>query len=147
MLLDEKDFSDKYELSSIEEIGLGSGVFSNSSINLISNFIFTNLKFIYLNGNGLKSLNFVEHLNCENLEEFWARNNLITDFIPLIKFKKLKVINLKNNPISDITKLNYFIINFIKLQKIDFESSNIDKNDENNKKIIEEIQKKILFKH
>ena len=147
MIKDKKDYTIKYEMPSVEEIGLGGGVFSDSSIDLLSNFIFTNLKIIYLSGNCLKSLKFVESMNCENLEEFWAVRNLITDFSPLVKFMKLKMINLSNNPISDITQLNYFITNFIKLEKISFENTNIDKNDENNKKIIEEARKKIVFKY
>ena len=147
MIKDKKDYSIKFEIPSVEEIGLGGGVFSDSSIDLLSNFIFTNLKIIYLSGNCLKSLKFVENMNCENLEQFWAARNLITDFSPLVKLIKLKVINLSNNPISDITQLNYFITNFIKLEKISFENTNIDKNDENNKKIIEEARKKIVFNY
>ena len=147
MIKDKKDYTIKYEMPSVEEIGLGGGVFSDSSIDLLSNFIFTNLKIIYLSGNCLKSLKFVESMNCENLEEFWAVRNLITDFSPLVKFMKLKMINLSNNPISDITQLNYFITNFIMLEEISFENTNIDKNDENNKKIIEEARKKIIFKY
>lgn len=133
-----------YDCSTIEEIGLTKGVFSDESIELISKFKFEKLKILYLNCNNLSNLSFVEKLNCniENLEEFWLTSNDISEFYPLIKFNNLIKIILKDNIISNIDKLVDFVKHFNKLKIIDFTENEIDKNNKDNYEIIE----KSIFK-
>lgn len=99
----------KYEMQNLTKLGCNSGVFSNITIKLISNFNFINLKELYLSGNKLNSLDFVEDLKCEKLEKFWAFSNNFQDFWPLIKFTYLIEINLKRNFIRDIAKIEEFV--------------------------------------
>ena len=53
-------------------LGVTRGVFSDLTIKLISNFNLINLQKLYISGNNLSSLIFVEHLNCKNLNTFEA---------------------------------------------------------------------------
>ena len=62
------DKTKKYKMHYIKEIELGKGAFNDSTIKIISLISFSNLIIIELSGNGLHSLNFVEDLECENLE-------------------------------------------------------------------------------
>ena len=137
--LSEIDENTIYDCSTIEEIGLTKGVFSDESIDLISKFKFENLKYLYLSCNNLSSLSFVDKINCkiENLEEIWLTSNDISDFYPLIKFNNLKKIILKDNIISNINKLVDFVKHFNGLKKIDFTENEIDKNNKYNAEIIE----------
>ena len=138
----------KYNLQYIKEIELGKGTFNDSTINIISSFNFYNLIIIDLSGNGLHSLNFVEDLECDNLEQFLARDNNITDYKLLKKFHKLKIIDLDNNPIKNIDNLGEFVKAFPNLEKFYLEKTEINtNNDEIGKKIkkIKEAYKNIEF--
>ena len=132
-----------YDCSTIEEIGLTKGVFSDESIDLITKFKFENLKILYLSCNNLNSLSFVDKLNCkiENLEEIWFTSNEISEFYPLIKFNNLIKIILKDNIINNIDKLVDFVKQFNRLKVIDFTENEIDKN---NKDIVEIIENSIF---
>ena len=134
-------YNEIYDCSQIEEIGLSMGIFSENTIEKISNFKFVNLKILYLNSNNIKSLSFIEGLNCENLEEIWFMNDYIETFEKLEKFKNLKIINMKNNKIKDIRNLEGFINKLPKLEKIVLSENKIDK--ERNKNILMKIKKKI----
>ena len=134
-------FDDKiYDCSQIKEIGLSVGMFSEKTIEKISNFKFDYLKILYLNSNNIHSLSFIKGLNCENLEEIWFMNNYIETFYELERFKNLKIINMKNNKIKDISKLEEFVNKLPSLEKIVLSENKIDK--ERNKKILSKIQKK-----
>ena len=95
-----------------------------------------NVKILYLTSNNLISLDFVEYMNCPNLEEFWAKSNNLKEFDILAKFKKLQIINLGDNKIENIDELEDFIsklkdIKEIRLDenpiKLSFEKYNIIK--------------------
>ena len=129
----------KFEITT-HEIGLTRGIFSNESINYISHFIFHNLEILYLSGNNICSLDFIEFLDNVDLKEFWFSSNLITEFFPLIKFINLRKILLNNNPISNISKLKEFTDNLKNLKMIDFRDTNIDINSEENERIIKGIE-------
>ena len=135
----------KYEITT-KEIGLTRGIFSNESINLISHFNFHNLEILYLSGNNISSLEFVEHLQNIDLKEIWLSSNLITEYIPLIQLKNLKKVLLNNNPISNITDLEQFTEELQYLEMIDFRDTKIDINNKDNAIIIGEIRKQIILK-
>ena len=137
--ISEIDENTIYECSTIEEIGLTKGVFSDKTIDLISKFKFRNLQLLYLSCNNISSLSFVDKLDCkiENLEEIWLSSNNITEFYPLIKFNNLKKIILRDNFISNIDKLIDFVKHFNRLELINFSGNNIDKNDKDTSEIIE----------
>ena len=118
----------KYKMHYIKEIQLGKGAFNDTTIKIISSFVFLNLVIIELNENGLHSLNFVEDLECDNLEQFLARDNNITDYKPLKKFNKLKMIDLNNNPIKNIDDLKEFVKAFSNLEKFYLEKTEINTN-------------------
>ena len=118
----------KYELPNIKKIGLTRGVFSDITIKLISNFNFVNLLELYLSGNNLSSLDFVENLNCKNLIIFWAFSNNFAEFSPLVKFSNLEQINLSNNIINDISLLFDFINKMKHLSLFDLTNNKIEKN-------------------
>ena len=142
--ISEIDDNTIYDCSTIEEIGLTKGVFSDESIDLISKFKFENLKLLYLSCNNLSSLSFVDKLNCkiENLEEIWLTSNDISEYYPLIKYTNLIKIILKDNIINNIDKLVDFVKQFKRLKIIDFTENEIDKNN----KYISEIIEKSIFK-
>ena len=139
------DFNEKYDCSQILKIGLSIGVFSEKSIEKISNFKFGGLKKLYLNSNNIHSISFVEKLNYEQLEEIWLMNNYIKDFIPLKVFKNIKIINLKNNQISDIQKLEEFVNNLPNLKKIILSENQINTGDQKNIKIVNEIKRRKII--
>ena len=111
--------NDKYDMRNFKEISLSKGVFSDLSINIISNFNFQNLEELHLSGNNLSSLDFVKNLNCINLKCFCGYSNNFKDFLPLIKFTNLTNIYLQNNPINDISKLNKFVFKLKCLSLLD----------------------------
>ena len=137
------DINDKYDMQSFKEISLSKGVFSDVSINIISNFNFQNLEELHISGNNLSSLDFVNNLNCSNLTIFCAYSNNFKFFWPLIKFSNLSIIYLQNNPINDISMLNKFVLKLKKLSMFELSETLIDKNDEN-LEIINNIKKTIL---
>ena len=129
-----------YKLNQLEEIGLSDEVFSDNSINRLSTFKFDILKIIHLNRSNLTSLDFVNYLESQNLEEIWLSDNKIEEFMPLIKYKNLKKIEINSNKIKNISNLIEFIGNFSQLEKINMKYNSIDLNDLNNIKIINSIK-------
>ena len=87
-----------------------------------------NLLELYLSGNNLSSLDFVENLNCKNLIIFWAFSNNFSEFSPLVKFSNLEQINLSNNIINDISLLFDFINKMKHLSLFDLTNNKIEKN-------------------
>lgn len=125
------DINDKYDMRNFKEISLSKGVFSDLSINIISNFNFQNLEELHLSGNNLSSLDFVKNLNCINLKCFCGYSNNFKDFLPLIKFTNLTNIYLQNNPINDISKLNKFVFKLKYLSLLDLSETLIEKSKTN----------------
>ena len=132
----------KYEFNNLVNIGLINGVFSDDSIKLLSCFHFPKLKNIYLSGNNLSSLSFLNQLICPELYQIWLKDNRIKEFSILTKFKALKRINLENNLIDKIEYLIQFIEE-VKIEKILLSNNKIDLTNEKNKRLIHEIKKKI----
>ena len=131
------------DTSNLEEIGLTTGVFNDKSIHFIHFFSFNNLLILYLNSNNLSSLSFIDNLDLPNIQEIWVNNNKLKDFYSLCKYKTLKLINIKRNLIENIDNLIPFIYKLKGLKKIDMTYNNIDFNDNKNKNIISEAQKRL----
>ena len=115
-LISEKEL--KFDFSSVTEMGFSKSVFDQDSIKFLHFFDFKLLEIIYLQGNNLNSLNFVEDLDLPSIKEFWLSNNQLTEFEPLKKFKTLEVIEMKNNKVSDIEELDTFIKYLPKIKRI-----------------------------
>ena len=94
---------------------------------------------IYLSRNNIYSLSFVKNLELPNIKEFYINITYIEEFYPLVKYKTLEKIGLRENFISNIDKLELFIRELPKLIEIDLERNDIDMNQEKNKKIIDSI--------
>ena len=110
----------KFDFSTVNEIGLSKSVFDKDSIMFLPCFDFRNLTIIYLQGNNINSLNFVENLELPIIKEIWLSNNQLTEFEPLKKFKTLEKIEMKNNKISDIEEIDTFIKHLPKIKSINF---------------------------
>ena len=135
---------------SLVTIGLTIGVFNNKSIKAIGKFNFKKLKTLYLKGDGLENLDFINDLKCEALENIWLRNNFITDYKPLEKLKEsLKKIVLRGNLISNIKGLKEFVENFKNLNELDISDNKIDLNNIENSDIIDKVikLKKVILKY
>ena len=132
----------KYNFSNLETLGTTRGVFCNETIKLLSCFKFPKLKTLYLSGNNLNNLSFINHIDCPGLEEIWLKDNDLEDYDSLIKFEKLKIINLENNIIKSLENIRKFIEKG-KLNKINISNNKIDLNNNDNKKLIDEFQSKI----
>ena len=126
-----------YNLSKIKEIGLTKGAFSEIFIRNLSNFNISNVLILFLSKNNLSSLSFIEKIESPNLKEIWLDNNYINEFMPLIKFKKLKYIDLENNIIDNIDNLTSFLNEVTFLEKMNLKGNRI----ELKKKKIEELLK------
>lgn len=113
-----KNKNNKFDFGNIEELGLSTGIFSVESIILLKSMKLDNVKILYLTSNNLISLDFVEYMNCPNLEEFWAKSNNFKEFDILTKFKKLQIINLGDNKIENIDELEDFISKLKNIKKI-----------------------------
>ena len=145
--------SEKYIFpDSLKIIGLTIGVFSATTIQYISKFHFIGLNTLYLKGNDIDSLDFIEELQCESVKDIWLRNNAISNLDIKINNKlkdSLIKLNLRGNQISDITKLKEFVNQFTKLEELVISDNKIDLNNNENlvilDQIIDERQKKGNF--
>lgn len=135
--------SKKYNFPNLESLGATKGVFSNESIKNLACFKFPKLKILYLSGNNLSSLSFIEQIECPELDEIWLNDNDLTNFTPLIKFENIDTINLDNNKIDSLESLTLFLEK-TKLKKFLISNNKIDSQKE--KAIIDEIKKKIELK-
>ena len=76
-----------------------------------------------------------------NIKEFYVNNLDIKEYYPLVKYKTLEKIEIRENFIRNIDNLESFIKELPKLIEIDLERNDIDMNEEKNKKIIDSIIK------
>ena len=140
-----ENFDNKYKFPVLEIIGLSFGVFSDNTINFISNIKFEKLRVLYLNCNNLHSIEFIKNLHAPNIEKFSVFSNYIEDFEPLIKyknnFKKLKTIILKYNKIKNINNLQELINSYLDIKEIILKDNNIDINNYDVESIIKKIYK------
>ena len=133
-------YDDNYELPSIQEISFSDGCFSTESINLIiSKFKFKDLKKLYLNNNSLNSSSFIEKIECSNLEEIYLNNNNINKFECFKKYVNLKIIEIKNNQLTNLLSINSFINSLTKLSMINLNGNNIDLKSKINVNILKKI--------
>lgn len=140
---EEQKLSEIYDFSSIKTIGLTNGIFDKITIKYIKNFIFTNLETLYLSRNNFTSLSFIKKLELPSIKNFYLHSSFIKEFYPLVKYKKLEIINLTDNDISDINKLELFIKELPNLKEFSLIGNKINMNDENNKKILNSVYKNI----
>lgn len=127
----------KYDFSNLNELDLSFGVFSKQSIDLMNNFKLDNILKLDLCSNNLNSLTFIKKLNCDKLEEILLADNHLKEFYILKKFKKLRLINLKGNHISNINNLNKFLKELPMMEKLILSKNKIDLNKTKNDEIIE----------
>ena len=103
-----------------KEFGASNGVFNKKTIKYLSHLKFENLEEIYLQGNGLDSLDFLNYLNCKNLKVLWLYKNYIQEYRSILeykeKYKNMEDINLKYNKINNIDDINDFVAKFPNLK-------------------------------
>ena len=116
----------KYNFSSLSEIGISKNCFNQESIKYIQCFTFINLTIIYLNANNLDKFNFIDNLELPLIKEFYLNNNNLNEYFPLSKYKTLERIEMKNNNINDIENLEEFIKCFHCLKKFNLEGNRIE---------------------
>ena len=96
---------------------------------------------MYIYGNNLDTLSFMENIECPNLKIFWGHTNNIKEFWSLKKFKDLVDINLKNNPINCLLSE---LIDFVKcmdsLEKLNLINTKIVKDNEDFINVIKELK-------
>ena len=130
-----------YDLSTIRKLGLSQGVFSNNTIKIISKFQFQMLEEIYIYGNNLNSLSFLENIHIPNLKIFWGHTNNIKDLSPLENYKNLIDINMRNNPIhKTISEIINFVKKFKNLKNIILINTKIEGDKEEIKNTFKEIK-------
>ena len=95
----------KYIFYSMKEMILSNGVFKNKTIKIIKNFEIKNIELIDLSFNNLKSLDFIDSVQWPELNTLLLNGNNISEIEKLNKFSQLKSIEIKDNLISDIQKL------------------------------------------
>ena len=146
-ITDIDELKDIYDFPNLTKFGATYGVFSDKTIGLISHFKFGKLETLYLQGNNLHNLNsFINIIKetCPDLEDLWLSYNYIDEFESICnisgEFNILKVINLKKNRIKKIGKLKEFIERLPLLNKITLLDNKIDKDNIENKKIIEKVK-------
>ena len=133
----------KFDLSSLEEIGLTKIWSDEDGVKDLKYFKFKNLQEIYLSGNNINSMDDIV-LDCDEhlIKIFWLKNNKLKKFSMLKKYRYLEDLSLKNNLIDDIANLDTFLSNFRYLKKFNIENNLINYNDPKNIKIINDVEKK-----
>ena len=127
----------KYNFKKLTTIGLTCGLFDDYTIKNINSFNLSSLKIIYLSKCDFHSLYFVEFLELPLVEEFYINISFINEFFPLNKYKSLKIIEMRENFIENIDKLEEFINSLPNLIQFNILENNINMNLEKNKNIIE----------
>ena len=131
----------KFDSSKIAELGLTKGIFNDESIHIIHNFSFDNLEILFLHSNNISSLSFIEDLELPKIIEFWINSNCIKEYYPLVKYKTLEKIIIRNNNINNIDNLVSFVNSFKNLKELDIKGNNIDLNEGKNEDIILKVKK------
>ena len=130
----------KYNFKNLTTIGLTCGIFDKYTIKNIKCFDFSNLKIIYLSKCDFDSLDFVKYLELPSIEELYINITFINEFYPLIKYKSLKIIEMRENFIENIDELESFIKNLPKLKQFNILKNSINMNLEKNKKIMKAVK-------
>ena len=98
---------------------------------------------MFLQSNDISSLSFVNNLELPNIKQFWVNSCSISDYFPLIKYKTLEKIMIRNNCIEKIDKLIEFIKSLKNLKILDISGNYIDLNNNENEIIINEARTKL----
>ena len=117
----------KINLDSINKLHLINGVFSDKTIKFIKCLSLLNLKDIYLDGNNLNSLEFINNVEWPSLEKIYLNRNNISDIEPLKKFKNLTTIEIRKNNIYCDEEFEKIIENMERLEEIKIAGNNIEK--------------------
>lgn len=135
-----------------KEFGASNGVFNKKTIKYLSHLKFENLEEIYLQGNGLDSLDFLKYLNCKNLKVLWLYKNYIQEYKSILeykeKYKNMEDINLKYNKINNIDDIKDFVAKFpnFKFLYLSGNPINLDYFEQNaKKKEIKQINDKLYL--
>lgn len=137
----------KYIFKSMKELILSNGVFRNKTIKIIQNFDIKNIEKIDLSSNKLKTLDFIGNVQWPELNTLLLNGNNISKIEILQKFQNLKLLEIKDNLISDrkelkkLTEYNPDLHIYSSLNK--FGINNINNNNSNNNIIINERLTKI----
>ena len=137
----------KFDLSSIEIIGL-SKIWSNEEgVKDLQYFKFRNLNTLYLSGNNINSIDSIIDIDCDKslLKKLWLVNNNLKEFLGLNKFIYLEQLEISNNQINDITSLEKFLNNLKYLKEFNLENNMVDYNQQDNNLIIEKERSKNKF--
>ena len=111
----------------IKEIGL-TGNFKEKTNEFIKNFEF-NPTILYISRNELTSFKPLEKFKFKRLTQFWSTDNKIKNLNELLYLnsKTVKLINLKNNLITNIDNIEKIVEHFPKLEKLILTNRYIDK--------------------
>ena len=130
-----------YNFKNLTTIGLtGGSIFDDKTIENIYSFEFRNLKILYLNRCDIHTLNFFKKLELPIIEEIYLNTCFINEFYPLSKYNNLNIIEMRDNYIKNIDKLESFIGKLPELKLFNIKGNNIDMNLDENKAIIEFIK-------
>ena len=130
-----------FDFSSLDLIGLTRD-FNDNSIKLIKYFLFDNLTTLYLSYSNISSLSFLNELELPKIKNFQIHSSKISDYYPLVKYKTLEKIVLKNNKISNINNLIEFVEELPNLKHLELQGNDIDSNDIKNNEIINKVRSK-----
>ena len=121
----------------IEELGL-TGNFDGKNIEFIEKLRIGNLITFYFSRNKLTRLKNLKDIKFNRLYEFWAVSNEICDIREIMYIQNkdnLKIINLKENKISNFNELLDIIKDFPKLEQLNVSYNGIKKEDVEKMKI------------
>ena len=108
----------QFNLKSIRKFHAINGVFTEKTIKIIKNFMLDNLKEIYLDGNNIDSLEFINDVNWPNVKKIYLNQNKIMNIKPLTKLKQFEIIELKDNKIIYNKEFEELINSMEKLTEI-----------------------------
>ena len=140
---DEEMNEKKFDLSSLEEIGLSKIWSDKDGVKDLKYFKFKYLKEIYLSGNNIDSIYDIE-LDCDELliKTFWVANNNIKEFYGLGRYVNLEDLSLSNNQIKKIKNLEGgFLYKLKYLKKFNIKGNLINYDLQDNKDAINEVIK------
>ena len=161
------DSLSKIYMPKLQVLHLGFNKISN--IDVLAQVQFPELISLNLNRNEISSIDVLEKVHFEKLEKldffdnnisnidilskvyfpflkdlnFWINNIQNIESLCKADFPKLEKINLSNNNISDISNIIGF--HFPSLKELNFQYNKIDTQNEKNKNVLNEIQKKITI--
>ena len=140
---DEEMNEKKFDLSSLEEIGLSKIWSDKDGVKDLKYFKFKYLKEIYLSGNNIDSIYDIE-LDCDErlIKTFWVANNNIKEFYGLGRYVNLEDLSLSNNQIKKIKNLEGgFLYKLKYLKKFNIKGNLINYDLQDNKDAINEVIK------